>query len=323
MEVGKQRNAEATCYVGDLDPQVDEEILWELFLQVGPVSHVHIPSDKVTNQHSGFGFVEFQSENDAEYAAKVMAGVKLFGRPIRINRANASRRAGVASLDVGANLFVGNLSPEVDERLLYDTFSRFGLIISAPKLMRDPETMESKGFAFVSFGDFESSDAAIAALNGQYLAGRPVNVAYAIKKDSKGERHGTEAERLLASKRRQQMGGIAPMPRPGASVATMGGAMPPGAMMGAATMPGMMMPPPPQFGLPLMPGPPAAQMMMRGPMPPPQHMMMMHPPPQMQPPPAGLMFQPQPGFPPHGGGLVPPPHHQQMTPPGWPPGGRR
>ncbi len=43
VQVGKQRNADATIYVGELDGQVTEEILWELFLQVGPVVYVHIP----------------------------------------------------------------------------------------------------------------------------------------------------------------------------------------------------------------------------------------------------------------------------------------
>jgi hypothetical protein len=47
-------------------------------------------------------------------------------------------------LDVGANLFIGNLSPDVDEKLLYDTFSAFGVIITTPKIMRDPETGVSK-----------------------------------------------------------------------------------------------------------------------------------------------------------------------------------
>jgi splicing factor 3B subunit 4 len=236
VEVGKQRNPDCTVYVGELETQVDEELLWELFLQVGPVVYVHIPKDRVTNQHSGFGFVEFRNEVDAEYASKVMGGIKLYGKGIRVNRANGQKRhaSGGQSLDVGANLFVGNLGPDVDERVLYDTFSRFGVIVSTPKVMRDPETQESKGFAFVSFADFEASDAAIAALNGQYVAGRPISVAYAIKKDSRGERHGSDAERLLAAQRRLQQGAAAP--RPG------------GVMMGG---PGMMMaPPPPQFQAP-------------------------------------------------------------------------
>lgn len=32
-------------------------------------------------------------------------------------------------MDVGANVFVGNLDPEVDEKLLFDTFSAFGVIL--------------------------------------------------------------------------------------------------------------------------------------------------------------------------------------------------
>ena len=51
---------------------------------------------------------------------------------------------------LGANVFVGNLAPEVDEKLLYDTFSAFGVILSHPKIMRDPETGSSK-VLFVTF----------------------------------------------------------------------------------------------------------------------------------------------------------------------------
>ena len=59
--------------------------------------------------------------------------------------------------------------------------------------MRDPETGNSKGFAFINFASFEASDAAIEAMNGQYLCNRPISVSYAFKKDSKGERHGSAA----------------------------------------------------------------------------------------------------------------------------------
>lgn len=65
--------------------------------------------------------------------------------------------------------------------------------------MRDPETGNSKGFAFINFASFEASDTAMDAMNGQYLCNRPITVSYAFKKDSKGERHGSAAERLLAA----------------------------------------------------------------------------------------------------------------------------
>ncbi len=38
------------------------------------------------------------------------------------------------NLDVGANVFIGNLDPEIDEKLLYDIFSAFGVILQTPKV---------------------------------------------------------------------------------------------------------------------------------------------------------------------------------------------
>lgn len=51
--------------------QVTESILWELFVQAGPVVSVHMPKDRITGSHQGFGFVEFMGEEDADYAIKV------------------------------------------------------------------------------------------------------------------------------------------------------------------------------------------------------------------------------------------------------------
>lgn len=59
--------------------------------------------------------------------------------------------------------------------------------------MRDPDTGNSKGYAFINFASFEAADAAIESMNGQYLCNRPISISYAFKKDSKGERHGTPA----------------------------------------------------------------------------------------------------------------------------------
>lgn len=59
--------------------------------------------------------------------------------------------------------------------------------------MRDTESGNSKGFAFINFGSFDSSDAAIEAMNGQHLCNRQISISYAFKKDAKGERHGSAA----------------------------------------------------------------------------------------------------------------------------------
>ena len=153
-----------------------------------------IPKDRITSQHQGYGFCEFGSADDAEYAVKIMNMVQLFGKPLRVNKASHDKR----NADVGANIFVGNLAAEVDEKLLHDTFSAFGTILMS-KVGRDPDTGAHKGFGFINYDSFDCSDAAIQSMNGQWLCNKQLTISYAFKKDGKGERHGSAAERLLAA----------------------------------------------------------------------------------------------------------------------------
>mgnify|MGYP000406349387 CR=1 FL=1 len=87
--------------------------MWELFTQAGPVVNVYLPKDRVTNAHQGYGFVEFRGEEDADYAIKVLNMIKVFAKPIRVNKASQDKKI----LDVGANLFIGNLDIDVDEKV--------------------------------------------------------------------------------------------------------------------------------------------------------------------------------------------------------------
>ena len=48
---------------------------------MGPVVNCHMPKDRVTQTHQGYGFVEFLSEEDADYAIKILNMIKLFGKP--------------------------------------------------------------------------------------------------------------------------------------------------------------------------------------------------------------------------------------------------
>lgn len=50
------------------------------------VANVHVPRDRISQTHQGYGFVEFMSEEDADYAIKIMNMIKLYGRPVRVNK---------------------------------------------------------------------------------------------------------------------------------------------------------------------------------------------------------------------------------------------
>lgn len=57
-----------------------------LFCTTNFLVNVHMPKDRVTMTHQGYGFVEFLSEEDADYAIKIMNMIKLYGKPTRVNK---------------------------------------------------------------------------------------------------------------------------------------------------------------------------------------------------------------------------------------------
>lgn len=77
--------------------------------------------------------------------------------------------AGISLLSI-----LQNLSPEVDNKALYDTFSQFGKILSS-KIATGPGG-ESKGHGFVQYEDEPSAQAAIDTVNGKELVGQQVFV---------------------------------------------------------------------------------------------------------------------------------------------------
>ncbi len=93
-------------FQGNLDERCTDALIWELVLQAGPVGefpwillcrydslslftltvNVHLPKDRISMAHQGYGFCEFLTEEDAEYACKIMNQIKLWGKPIRVNK---------------------------------------------------------------------------------------------------------------------------------------------------------------------------------------------------------------------------------------------
>jgi len=76
------------------------------------------------------------------------------------------------------NIFIGNLSRQVTDADLREAFEAHGAVASS-NVIKDKFTGESRGFGFVEMAAQAEAEAAIAALNGQDLKGRALNVAEA------------------------------------------------------------------------------------------------------------------------------------------------
>lgn len=73
------------------------------------------------------------------------------------------------------DIYVGNLAYATDDDGLRAAFAAFGEVTSA-RVVLDRMTHRSKGFGFVEMPNAEEAQAAIAALNGSDLDGRPLRV---------------------------------------------------------------------------------------------------------------------------------------------------
>ena len=78
---------------------------------------------------------------------------------------------------VNDQIYIGNLSYEVDEDLLREYFSRFG-VVEAIRIVRHFQTGRSKGYAFLTYMHAKQAIKALAA-HGKDLGGRSMVVRIA------------------------------------------------------------------------------------------------------------------------------------------------
>lgn len=76
---------------------------------------------------------------------------------------------------MGTKLYVGNLSYGIGKGELEQLFTTYGTVVSAQVIV-DRETQRSKGFGFVEMASDQQAQAAISALNGKSIEGRPLTV---------------------------------------------------------------------------------------------------------------------------------------------------
>lgn len=84
------------------------------------------------------------------------------------------------------HVFVGDLASDVDTNALKAAFKNFGEISEA-KVIRDAQTMKSKGYGFVSFPSKESALKAIEEMNGQMLGRRQIRTNWATRRPTADE----------------------------------------------------------------------------------------------------------------------------------------
>ena len=82
------------------------------------------------------------------------------------------------------NIYISNLSFNVQDEDLRGYFTEFGEVSSA-KIIMDKATSRSRGFGFVEMSDEEGAKKAITALDGSTIDGRAIKVTEAREKQER------------------------------------------------------------------------------------------------------------------------------------------
>lgn len=74
-------------FVGGLPYATTDEELSQAFSSFGTVSYAKVITDRETGRSKGFGFVEFESDDEGKAAEKAMNGAQIGGRTVTVNEA--------------------------------------------------------------------------------------------------------------------------------------------------------------------------------------------------------------------------------------------
>ncbi|KAI8979722.1 hypothetical protein BDF20DRAFT_871259 [Mycotypha africana] len=174
-------------FIGDLAPEVTDEVLTHAFATFGDIINAHVMKDSMSGNSRGFGFVTFREKSEAEQAIASMNGEQLGSRSIRVNWATQKSHNDAPPPRPGQQLpyeivlqqtpayvtsvYVGNLPPNTSDNDLLQPFQKFGYIQEI-KLQAD------RGIAFIKMDTHQHAAEAIVNLQGMNINGRDAKLSW-------------------------------------------------------------------------------------------------------------------------------------------------
>lgn len=192
---GNSKQQFTNIFVKNLPADTTKEQMDALFAKYGTITSSMVNTDKTDpTQPRCYGFINFQAPEEATAAVEGMNNFEYQGKPLFVGRAQKKEEREKELRDrfeqlklerqkkyAGVNLYVKNLSENIDDARVNMEFSKFGPITSA-RIMRD-ETGKSRGFGFVCYVTPEDATKAVTEMNGKMIDGKPLYVALAQRKE--------------------------------------------------------------------------------------------------------------------------------------------
>jgi len=173
------RLRDGQLWIGGLKEYMDEDFIKTALRVMGeePPLSVKVMTIKFSDETAGYGFINFANDQAAVTVMHKLNGKMMpnTNPPVRWRLNHSSNRLLPGEKDF--SVWVGDLTPEVDDLQLYQFFSkRFQYLISAKVILN--ERGLSRGYGFIRFNNEVEQQTAMTSMNGiSGLGGKPIKVS--------------------------------------------------------------------------------------------------------------------------------------------------
>ncbi|XP_040568516.1 polyadenylate-binding protein 1 isoform X1 [Lepeophtheirus salmonis] len=177
-----RRSGVGNVFIKNLDKSIDNKAMYDTFSAFGNILSCKVAQDP-TGDSKGYGFVHFETEEAATQSIAKVNGMLLNGKKVFVGRFIPRKEREVELGEKAkkfTNVYIKNISEDVNEEVLRELFSKYGKI-SSLTIMKG-EDGKSKGFGFVSFETPEAAESACDCLNGTEFHTKTIYVGRAQKK---------------------------------------------------------------------------------------------------------------------------------------------
>jgi len=156
-----------------LPPDLDSASLRNLFERFGTITNCKVVVDHVTGLSKGYGFVKFQTKDQAEKAIVKLNHFQIGSKTLKVSYARRTLKPrggdGGSGKVQHTNLYIANLDKNIDSGDLQQHFSSCGYIVQC-RVLKD-EQGATRRIGFVRYDTHESALKAIKRYDGKKMDG--------------------------------------------------------------------------------------------------------------------------------------------------------
>jgi polyadenylate-binding protein len=167
----KRRQGKGNVYISNLQKNIGNKELHDTFTQFGTISSCKVVVDVETGLSKGYGYVHFESEDDADEAIKVVNGRDIRGLHVYATHFVPRQERVKKRENSWTNVFVKNIPDSITEDEILQVFRKYGEITS--HLFKDKHFAngELKKMGFINYKNHDDAVNAVKELDKSDVGG--------------------------------------------------------------------------------------------------------------------------------------------------------